>query len=320
MRIVFFGTSSFASYILKDLLINKDQQVVAIVTRPDRPRGRKLQLSYSPVKECALVSCPEIPLLQPQKASDPDFSPVLQQFNADLFVVVAYGEIIRKHLLDMPKIGCINIHASLLPAFRGAAPMQRALLAGEKKTGITIIEMTPEMDAGDMLARESIPIPEDMNLGEMEEQMKTLAASLLQKVLLEIESKGRLVGQVQDTSLVTFAPKLTAEEERIDWLKPSTVIHNQIRAFSPLPGAWCEIQVGGHSKRLKIKKARVESQLSGAPGAFLQCSPKQGWVIACGVGSIRLLEVQLEGKKQMTVEECLRGFPPGSLIACSNNI
>jgi methionyl-tRNA formyltransferase len=157
MRIVFFGTSSFAARVLAKL-IEHEYQIVAIVTRPDRSKGRNLQSTPPPVKEIAQKIRPDIPIFQPEKASTAEFASTLLPFEADLFVVVAYGEIIKKNLLEMPKLGCINIHASLLPKYRGAAPIQRALMAGEKETGITIIEMSAQMDAGDILAIEAIPI------------------------------------------------------------------------------------------------------------------------------------------------------------------
>lgn len=314
MRIVFFGTSSFAAYILKDLLNNAQEQIVAIVTRPDRPQGRKLQISSSPVKECAIALCPEIPLFQPEKASDPEFALSLQKYEADLFVVVAYGEIIKSNLLQMPKIGCINIHASLLPLFRGAAPMQRALFNGVQETGITIIQMTPEMDAGDMLVQKSLRVPVSMTLGELEEEMQPLAAELLGQALVQIKNTGRLQGEKQDLKKVTFAQKLTAKDEKIDWSRSAESIHNQIRALSPFPGAWSEFEVAGQLKRFKVKKSLVEPLLQGTPGELLQFSCKQGWVVACGEGALRLCEVQVEGKRQMKAEECLRGFPPGAQI------
>src|SRR5690242_8790378 len=158
MDIIFFGTSSFAAHVLEQL-ISQGYPVRAIVTRPDRVQGRKLQIVFPPVKEAALRLCPQIPLFQPEKASTAEFAQTLSSFNAQLFVVVAYGEIIKKTILEIPTQGCINIHASLLPQFRGAAPMQRSLMAGVKETGITIIEMSPQMDAGDILALEAIPVP-----------------------------------------------------------------------------------------------------------------------------------------------------------------
>ncbi len=305
MRIVFFGTSSFAAKILTKLIDN-GYQVVAIVTRPDRMKGRHLQHSPPPVKEIASQLCPNIPVFQPEKASAPEFAEGLRQFQADLFVVVAYGEIIKSNLLEMPGLGCINIHASLLPKFRGAAPIQRSLMEGEKETGITIIEMSPQMDAGDVLAMESIPIPEEMTFGELDLKLSDLSVKLLFKTIREFE-EGKVVKIPQDHQLATLAPKIKAEEEKIDWKKPAIQIHNQIRALSPTPSAWCEIKIGQTPKRLKIKKAHTVAGISAAPGSLISFG-KEGWVVACGEDALRLLEVQLEGKKPMSAEECARGI------------
>lgn len=305
MDIVFFGTSSFAAFILEQL-IQSGHKVTAIVTRPDRIQGRRLQVSFPPVKEIALKLCPEIPLFQPEKASAPAFAEILSSFHADLFVVVAYGEIIKKNLLEMPSLGCINIHASLLPFFRGAAPMQRCLMAGAKETGITIIEMSPQMDAGDVLAIEAIPIPLEMTLGELEVQLRALAARLLFSVIDQF-AVGSIVKTPQDHSLATMAPKLTPEEEKIDWTKPAEHIHNQIRALSPSPCAWCQLQIGPDIKRLKIKRARIFKTPQIAPGALIHFG-KEGWVIGCGSDALQLQEVQLEGKKPLSAEECMRGI------------
>ncbi len=286
--IVFFGTSAFAAHVLEQLLA-RGHPILAIVTRPDRLQGRRLEMGPPPVKEAALRLAPHIPLFQPLKASSAEFASSL--VSADFFVVVAYGEIIKQNLLSMPRLGCINIHASLLPSFRGAAPMQRALMAGCHETGITIIEMTPQMDAGDILAQEAIPIPESMTLGELEALLRPLAVRLVCDVI-----EGTAVKIPQDPTQVTLAPKLTPEEERIDWSRSAAAIHNQVRALSPLPGAWCQLRLGETVKRLKIKRSRV-------------CLPDQkGWVVACSEGFLELLEVQLEGKKEMSAAECLRGL------------
>lgn len=305
MRIVFFGTSSFAARILAKLL-ESNHQVLAIVTRPDRLQGRHLQPSPPPVKEIASHLAPQIPLFQPEKASHPEFASTLLPYQADLFVVVAYGEIIKKNLLEMPHLGCINIHASLLPKFRGAAPIQRCLMAGEKETGITIIEMAPQMDAGDILAIESIPIDEEMTFGELEPKLCDLSVKLLFKTIDDF-AKNTVVKIAQDHTLATLAPKLVPEEEKIDWSQPAEQIHNQIRAFSPSPSAWCQLMIGQDLKRLKIKKAKVISGMGGAPGEILRFD-KTGWIIACGRDALQLQEVQLEGKKAMSAEDCMRGL------------
>ncbi|MEN9344334.1 MAG: methionyl-tRNA formyltransferase [Chlamydiota bacterium] len=307
MRIVFFGTSSFAAFVLEQLM-KQGCNIVAVITRPDRPQGRKLQLSSSPVKEMVLSHFSSIPLFQPIKASDPAFAEQLASFNADLFVVVAYGEIIKENLLSMPSLGCINIHASLLPSFRGAAPMQRALMEGVKETGITIIEMVKEMDAGPILAIEAIPVPISVNLGELEEKLRVLAVKLVLQVIEKLVS-GSVVKKEQDHALATLAPKLHAEEEKINWNLPAETIHNQIRALSPSPGAWCLIEIGSSgSKRLKIKKTAIISGIQGPPGTLIQKS-KSEWLVTCGQDALQLLEVQLEGKKSMPASDCFRGLP-----------
>jgi methionyl-tRNA formyltransferase len=304
MRIVFFGTSSFAARVLAKL-IEHEHQIIAVVTRPDRVKGRHLQASPPPVKEIFQKIKPDIPLFQPEKASAPEFASLLKEFHADLFVVVAYGEIIKKNLLEMPRLGCINIHASLLPKYRGAAPIQRALMAGENKTGITIIEMSAQMDAGDVLAIEAIPVPDSMTFGELEPLLCELSCKLLFEVIGQFE-KGTVVRLPQDHALSTLAPKMTAEEEQIDWRRPAAELHNQIRALSPSPGASCQIMLGNDKKRLKIKRAEVIDR-SGNPGAILSFG-KEGFIVACGENALRLLEVQLEGKKTMPAGDFIRGI------------
>ncbi len=305
MRIVFFGTSAFAAHILS-FLIKNSFNILAVVTQPDRPRGRHLHPSFSPVKEIALAS--GLPILQPEKVSTPENVEWIKNYEPDLFLVVAYGEIIKKSLLDVPKLGPYNIHASLLPKYRGAAPIQRCLMDGEAKTGINIIEMTPQMDAGDIVASAEIPIGEEMTFGELEASLADLACNLTLKFLKEI-AQGNIVKHPQDLSRVTFAPKLHAEDERIDWNTPASALHNLIRALSPRPGAWCPVYLGEEEKRLKIKRSRVAVSASQdlSPGSIIVCD-KQKCILACGGGSLELIEVQLEGKKTMPIADFLKGI------------
>ena len=301
MKIIFFGTSSFAARVL-EYLLNHNIDVLAVVTRPDRPKGRNLKLQPSSVKELLLTRQSTLPLFQPEKASTAEFASQLKSFRPELFVVVAYGEIIKTLLLDLPTKGCINVHASLLPKYRGAAPMQRCLMNGEKETGITIMDMVLEMDAGDILEQDKLTIPEEMTLGELEEKLWHLACPLLLKTLQKIE-KGTLKKIPQDPSQVTFAPKITPQEEEIDWMKSAVDLHNLMRALS----AWCQIKIGSETKRLKIKKAHLIKEKNGAPGSILSYG-KEGWIVACGEGALSLFEVQLEGKKAMGVQEFIRGI------------
>lgn len=306
MKIIFFGTSLFAARVYR-YLIKQQLQIVAVVTRTDKPKGRSLHLLPPPVKETCLEITPDIPLHQPLKASAPESADILKTYEADLFVVVAYGEIIKQNLLSMPRYGCINLHASLLPRYRGAAPMQRALMDGEKETGVTIIEMGVEMDAGDILGVVKTPIPESMNFGELDLTLSECGAPLLENVIRNIETC-LAHKQSQDVSQVTFAPKLTAAEEEISWSKSATQLHNLIRALSPAPGAWCWVDIGGEKKRLKIKKAKVfKASKKGLPGETIVFT-KREWVVACGEGALSLLEVQLEGKKSMPLEAFVCGL------------
>ncbi len=294
MKIVFFGTPHFAAEVLKYLL-DHHISVLAVVTQPDRPKGRSLQLTPPPVKTLLLEKAPHIPLLQPEKASQS--LEELKKFQADLFVVVAYGQILSQKLLDIPPLGCINIHASLLPKYRGAAPIQRAILNGETETGIAIQKMVRELDAGDVICEAKVPIGPDMTAGELEVKLIEAANPLLLSVL----KSGISSAKPQDPAKVTYAPKIELEEGQIDWAKPAQEIHNLVRAFSPRPGAWCWIEVAGERKRLKI----LRSQILSAPTEDS---------VPCGQGALKLVEVQPEGKKAMKGADWLRGQKNVSFI------
>ncbi len=301
MKIIFFGTSAFAARVL-DFLLEKSQEICAVVTRPDRPRGRSLQLSYSPVKQHALG----LPVHQPEKVSTPEFAEILKSYQADLFIVVAFGEIIKKNILDIPRLGCVNIHASLLPKYRGAAPIQRCLMDGERETGITIIDMVLQMDAGAMLRVAKTPISEEMTFGELEEKLCELACETILQTIQDFQW-GCVTRTPQDPSQATLAPKITPEDEEIRWDRSARELHNQIRALAPFPGAWVSLTIGTDKKRLKIKRSAVVQGLSGAPGEILKFG-KEGWIVACGQEALALLEVQLEGKRLMKSEEFVKGY------------
>ncbi len=306
LKIVFFGTSSFAAEVLAFLHRLNNCTIVAIVTRPDKPKGRSLEVLPSPVKQKALFLALACPIFQPVKASTEEFAQTLKAFDADLFFVVAYGEIIKQNLLSLPKRGCINVHASLLPKYRGAAPIQRVLMAGEKETGITIIEMVLAMDAGAMIQRRVVAIDENTTFGELEKRLLDAAYDATFMVFNDFQN-GTISKEEQEHAKATYAPKLSAEEERIDWSKPAQVLHNQVRALSPLPGAWCIIQFGKTQKRMKIKRSSIDLAHSGLPGEVVEKTKNQ-LIVACGDKSIRLLEVQIEGKKAMSIQEFLQGL------------
>lgn len=309
MKIIFFGTPIFAAYIL-DYLLDHGQEIVGIVTRPDKPQGRSKRLVPSAVKTLAQKKCPQIPLLQPEKASTDEIATKLKALRPDVFVVAAYGEIIKTNLLEIPSKMCVNVHPSLLPKYRGATPIQSAIMNGDTETGVTIMEMVLKMDAGDILEVVKTPIPEEMTFGELEEILWELSGPALLKVLEKI-ALGAIEKISQDPNKVTFAKKISVESRIIDWKKNATDLHDQIRALSPKPGAFCFVEMGGETKRLVIKKTKKVLNIGGQPGETI-IFQKDHWIVACGASALSLLEVQLEGKKSLPIEEFLRGIssPP----------
>jgi methionyl-tRNA formyltransferase len=306
MKVVYFGTPHFAANVLSFLLAH-GIEIIAVVTKPDRSQGRSSTLIPTPVKCIAETQIPPLQVFQPEIVSAPEHIPYLKSFNADLFVVVAYGEIIKQHLLDMPKVACINVHASLLPKYRGAAPIQRCIINGEVETGITLIHMAKKMDAGDIISMEKVEIGSDTTYGELEEQLCKIGCKQVLKVIHDFET-GKATRTPQDHSLATLAPKIELEDSEIDWSKSAQEIHNLVRGVNPHPGAWCHIKVKGQDKRLKIFKTKIVSLASKEkPGQICFCK-KNGLIISCGQGEIKLLHVQLEGKKAMSAEELMRGL------------
>lgn len=304
MKIIYFGTPSFSAQVLK-FLIENDVEVLAVVTKPDRPRGRSRKPAFSSVKELVTTHYPTLPLYQPDKASTSTFAEELGRFGADLFVVVAYGEIIKQNLLDLPKQGCINLHTSLLPKYRGAAPIQFALLDGVKETGVSVIEMTLKMDAGDILAQEKIPVPSAMNTGELEEALCILGKETLLRVIQDFSTYYRQK-KPQDSQQATYVQKIDPSMAEIDWSQDAETIHNQIRAFSPRPGAWTQVEINGEIKRIKILKSEVVEG-TGKPGTLILFSNKK-WIVACGNNALSLIEVQLEGKKKLSFSNFISGL------------
>lgn len=282
MRIVYFGTPQISADIFRHLLAS-DHDVVGVVTQPDRPKGRRGRPSSSPVAEIT----EGIPVLKPQTCRDAAFQKMLAGIEADLFVVVAFGQILPQAVLDIPPKGCINVHASLLPRYRGAAPMQRAIMEGQRETGVTIMEMVLKMDAGAMLLKKKIPLTDETTLGDLEKEVIDKGSAALLEALDQFDG---LKPEPQDESLVTFAPKIGKEECQIDWSLPPQKIVRHIHGLSPRPGAYALVEVGGKRLRLKALRARLGS----------------GGLTHRGV---ELLEVQLEGSRAMSSDELLRGFP-----------
>lgn len=309
MKVVYFGTPQFAASILQYLL-ERHCPIKAIVTQPDRPRGRNLQLTSSAVKATAMQMAPEVLIFQPtKKASDPAFLQQLQALQADLFVVVAYGQILSQKLLDIPPLGCINIHASLLPKYRGAAPMQRCLMHGDLETGVTIQKMVFQLDAGDIIDEVRLQISSDTTLGELQEKLCDLSKPLLLSVLCRYES-GIPPARPQDHSLATLAPKIQIEETLIRWDRDAKTLHDQVRGLSPRPGAWAWIEVHKERRRLKILRTTIADH-TGRPSEIIAFSGDT-CIIATGRGALQLLQIQPEGKKIMSSGEWMRGLqqPP----------
>jgi methionyl-tRNA formyltransferase len=300
VKIVYFGTPDFAAHILTYLL-DHGIAVAAVVTQPDRPKGRSAQLAPSAVKTVILEKAPHVPILQPEKASEEPFLAQLAALKADLFVVVVYGQILPQKLLDIPPLGAINVHPSLLPKFRGAAPVHRTLQAGETETGVSIQRIVKQLDAGDVVAVVKTPIPPDMTWGELEKKLNDLSKPLLLQVIREYEKQPPR-GHPQDHALATYAHKFEPDELEIHWDKPAPEIHNLIRAFSPRPGAWCWVTIAQSRKRLKILRSRPVDVPPTPPGQLLPNA-----TISCGAGALQLLEVQPEGKKPMSGADWLRG-------------
>ena len=304
MRVIFFGTPQFSAHVL-EFLIKKEMDIVAVVSKPDRPKGRSGAPVPTPVKLAAHKLNPSLPVLQPILVSDQSFAPTLQAFNADLFVVVAYGEIIKEHLLHMPKIACINLHTSLLPKYRGAAPIQRAIIGGETETGVTIMHMAKKMDAGDIILQKKVPIGPEMTFGELEDTLCEVGKEALFETIQKF-AEGKELSIPQKHEEATFAPKIELEDCEIHWNKPAEEIHNLVRGVNPYPGAWCNVSVKGDLKRLKIYRTKIiPSNEKSIPGKLL--NQKGNIVLSTSTHALELLEVQLEGKKRMTSDELIRG-------------
>ena len=297
MKIVFMGTPEPAAKILQELISAK-HEIVCVVTQPDRPKGRGQKITFLAVKELALKHT--LPVEQPEKVKNNGvFVPLLKSLNPDIIVVAAYGKILPKEILAIPKYGCINVHASLLPKYRGAAPIQWALLKGEKETGVTIMKIVERLDAGDIILQEKIKIKDDDNALTLSKRLFDIGGKLLLKALKQIE-QGKAKFTPQNEAGATQAPSITKESGEIDWKKSATEIHNRIRAMIPWPVAHTFYK----EKLLKIWKAKVymtdfETKFK-LPGTVVEIIKNTGFVVATGAGYILVVEVQAEGKKRMS--------------------
>jgi methionyl-tRNA formyltransferase len=299
LRIIFAGTPDFSVPPLQ-ALIDSEHQVIAVYTQPDRPAGRGRKLTPSPVKQLAMQH--DIPVYQPPSLKSEDEQQVLADLDADLMVVVAYGLLLPKAVLDAPRLGCINIHASLLPRWRGAAPIQRAILAGDSETGITIMQMDVGLDTGDMLYKKACTIAAEDTGSSLHDRLSLLGAEALMDILPAVAA-GTAQGEVQDDALANYASKLNKAESRIDWSGSAQQIANQVRAFNAWPVAQTTLDRNGEQQVLRIWNAFAEDAATGAePGRVLSCD-KTGIRVATGDGVLCLTRVQLPGGKPMGVQD-----------------
>ena len=297
LRIVFAGTPEFSLPTLQGLIDSK-QTVVAVYTQPDRPAGRGQTIQQSPIKACALAH--GIPVYQPLNFKSPDEQLIFKNLQADVMVVVAYGLILPKVILKMPKFGCLNIHGSLLPRWRGAAPIQRAILAGDITTGITIMQMDEGLDTGDMLSHHACAIQPKDTSKILHDKLALLGKTALLNAL-DLLEKNELNPQKQDTSQATYAAKISKAEAKINWQESALVLERKIRGFNPWPIAFTEI--AGQTIRIFTAEA-LEKQVTEKPGTIVEITP-ESVVVATGEGTLRLLEIQLPGKKRLPVKDVL---------------
>ncbi|WP_296583079.1 methionyl-tRNA formyltransferase [Xanthobacter sp.] len=306
MRIVFMGTPDFAVPTLSEI-VGRGHEVVAVYTRAPAPAGRRgLDLTPSPVH--AVAERFGLPVFTPKSLKGEEAADAFRAHEADVAVVVAYGLILPQAILDAPRLGCLNLHGSLLPRWRGAAPIQRAIMAGDRETGVAVMQMEAGLDTGPVGLVERIPIGPDMTAGELHDRMMVIGADLMGRALAALE-RGGLAFTPQPATGVEYAAKIEKAETRIDWSKPAQEVHDRIRGLSPFPGAW--FPLGPEEARVKVLRSTL-AEGSAAPGTVL----KDRLTIACGAGAVRLVELQKAGKQPMGAETFLRGnkLAPGSQL------
>jgi methionyl-tRNA formyltransferase len=301
MRVIFFGSDDFAAVHLEHLLTS-GHEVLCCVTGPDKPQGRGMKITVSPIKQIA--SERKIPCQQPLSLKSKDIVDVLRSYGADIFVVVAYGRLLTQEILDIPPMGCMNVHGSLLPQYRGAAPVNLAILNGDQETGVSIQRMALALDAGDIIAQERMAIDEDENAAQLRRRMAVVGAQLLVKVLNQ-HADGRFPLSPQDQAKVTFAPKLTKEMGKIDWNKTARSIVDQVRGLQPWPGAYTFY----NGKMLKITQAQISTEDRGGSisGQVIKVD-RDGFHVACLDKALLIKEVQPEAGKVMPAQSFVAGY------------
>ena len=310
MRIVFMGTPDFAVGSLQALCESGKHEIVGVVTQPDRPKGRGNKMLMTPVKEYALEQ--GLTVYQPQKVKTPEFVQTLRELQPELIIVAAFGQFLSREILELPPHGCINVHASLLPKYRGAAPIQYAIIKGEKESGVTIMQMDIGMDTGAMLEKVVVPIAENTTMGELHDALREQGAALLLKVIDDIAA-GTAVAEPQNDAEATYATLLDRSMEHIDWTKSAQEVHNLIRGFNPAPSTFTKLPNG---KSLKIWGSRLTEKKSEAAAGTVVEAGKHSFFVACGSGVLEITEVQPESKKRMAAQVFLngRGVAEGDIL------
>lgn len=305
MRVIFMGTGDIGLPSLRALIARPGCEVSAVVTQPDRPAGRGRQMRTPEVRIAAAAA--GIPVLQPRKLREPAAVAQLREYAPDVVVVMAYGQILPRSVLDLPRLACLNLHASLLPRHRGAAPIQAAILAGDARSGITVMHMAEGLDTGDILLARSLPIAPDETGGSLHDRLAELAPEALGAALDQLAA-GTAPRVPQDDALATYAGKLGRDDGRIDWARPAAEIERHVRAMNPWPASFASLPLaGGRSARLKVFSANVEGG-AGEPGTVLRADAG-GILVAAGDGALLLREVQGEGTRRMGAGEWARGRP-----------
>ncbi len=307
LRIVFMGTPDFAVPTLAEI-VGAGHDVVCVYTQPPRPAGRGMEERRSAVHEFALSHA--LPVQTPATLREADAQALFAAHDADVAVVVAYGLLLPQPVLDAPHYGCLNLHGSMLPRWRGAAPIQRAIMAGDKETGVAVMRMEAGLDTGPVCVRERLAIGDDMTAGELHDRLALTGASLMVRALSAL-ARDTLACTPQSEDGVVYAAKIDKAEARIDWTRPALEVHNLVRGLSPFPGAWFGIEASGKTQRVKVLRTTLV-QGSGKPGDVLDDT----LTVACGSGAIQLLQVQRAGKGLMTAQDFLRGsnLPAGSMV------
>ena len=305
MRVVFIGTAEIGAPVLRSLLNSKKHEVVGVVTQPDKPVGRAQRIEAPPIKKAAAEIA--APILQPARIKHADAVAAIHALAPDVIVVMAYGQILPRSVLEIPTLACLNLHASLLPRHRGAAPIQSAILAGERESGITVMYMDEGLDTGDILLQSRIEVAPDETGGSLHDKLAQIAPAALEEALARLQ-KGSAPRVPQDSSAASYSPKLKREDGRIDWTESAVLIERKIRAFNPWPGAFALLRdEEGRERKLKVFRASLVAGGVGSPGEIVRSD--NAIVVPTSASALSLDEVQLEGKRRMNAADFLRGYP-----------